>query len=183
MLTLVASDRFGRLQCSDPIETKALQAAADGCWRDADFGRDLLAGPALAAQDFDPPDNCRLDRAIEAMGSRGAIYQTCYTFGFEACHPLAHRTRADTCGYCDGLRRLPAQHLHHNSLSTAQRQAGILMDVHPVLRGITEVSQPQFPRPGPDGQPVESSQLERFQPLYFDCATYAPSHSGGGGRS
>jgi hypothetical protein len=28
-----------------------------------------------------------------------------------------------------------------------------------VLRGITEASQPQLPRPGPSGQPIESSQL------------------------
>jgi ABC transporter substrate binding protein len=36
------------------------------------------------------------------------------------------------------------------------------MDVHSVLQGITEVSQPQLPRPGPSGQPIESSQLGRI---------------------
>jgi hypothetical protein len=36
-----------------------------------------------------------------------------------------------------------------------------VMDVHPVLRGITEASQLQLPRPEPDEQPIESSQLER----------------------
>jgi hypothetical protein len=40
------------------------------------------------------------------------------------------------------------------------------MDVHPVLRGIAEVSQPQLPRSGPDGQPDESSHLERFTPCW-----------------
>jgi hypothetical protein len=35
------------------------------------------------------------------------------------------------------------------------------MDVHPVLRGITEASQLQLPRAEPDEQPIESSQLER----------------------
>ncbi len=34
----------------------------------------------------------------------------------------------------------------HHALSTKRRQTGILMDVHPVLRGITEASQLQLPR-------------------------------------
>jgi hypothetical protein len=33
------------------------------------------------------------------------------------------------------------------------------MDVHPVLRGITEASQLQLPRAEPDEQPIESSHL------------------------
>jgi hypothetical protein len=43
---------------------------------------------------------------------------------------------------------------------------GILMHVHPVLPRIAEASQLQLPRPGPDGQPNESSQLSI-------CARYA----------
>src|SRR5262249_12848140 len=46
-----------------------------------------------------------------------------------------------------------------NQLSTIRRQTGILVDVHPVLRGITEASQLQLPRSGPDGQPTESPHL------------------------
>jgi hypothetical protein len=34
-----------------------------------------------------------------------------------------------------------------------------VMDVHPVLRGITEASQLQLPRAEPDEQPIESSHL------------------------
>jgi hypothetical protein len=41
-------------------------------------------------------------------------------------------TIADACAFGDGLRRLPALHLPHNPLSTARRQPGILMHVHPV---------------------------------------------------
>ena len=49
------------------------------------------------------------------------------------------------------------------SLSTKWRQTGILVDVHPVLlRGLAVASQLQLPRSGPDGQPIESSQLERI---------------------
>jgi hypothetical protein len=43
-------------------------------------------------------------------------------------------------------------------------QTGILMDVHSVLQGSTEVSQPQLPRPGPSGQPTERSQLATPSP-------------------
>jgi hypothetical protein len=42
-----------------------------------------------------------------------------------------------------------------------RRQTGILVDVHPVLLGIAEASQLQFPRPGPDRQPIESSESRR----------------------
>src|SRR6516165_5106842 len=59
----------------------------------------------------------------------------------------------------DLLRRRPAHHLAHDPLSTVNGQPGILMDVHSVLRRITEASQPQLPRSGPTGQPIESSQL------------------------
>jgi hypothetical protein len=40
-----------------------------------------------------------------------------------------------------------------------RRQPGILMNVHPVLRGNAEASQLQLPHSEPDGQPDESSQL------------------------
>ena len=73
--------------------------------------------------------------------------------------PFARGPRADACGSCGGLRRLPALDLPRNQLSTMPRQTGILMDVHPVLRGIVEVSQLQHPRSGPDGQPIESPHL------------------------
>src|SRR5262245_20157121 len=59
----------------------------------------------------------------------------------------------------DGLRRLPALDLPHNPLSTARRQPGILMHVHPVLRWNLKLQQPQLPRSEPRGQPTESSQL------------------------
>ena len=46
-------------------------------------------------------------------------------------------------------------------LSTKRCQPGILMHVHPVLLRIAVGSQLQLPRPGPDGQPTESSQLAK----------------------
>ena len=61
---------------------------------------------------------------MEAGGAFGAI----------AFDPLARGPRADACGSCGGLRRLPAQHFEHDTLSTARRQTGIVMNVHPVPR-------------------------------------------------
>src|SRR5207247_6940919 len=74
-------------------------------------------------------------------------------------NPLANRPRADACGFGNGLRRLSARDLPYNALSTARRQPGILMHVHPVLSWNLKLQQPQLPRSEPDGQPTESSQL------------------------
>src|SRR5262245_47266724 len=74
-------------------------------------------------------------------------------------NPLANRPRADACGFGNGLRRLSARDLTYNALSTARRQPGILVHVHPVLPWNLKLQQPQLPRSEPDGQPTESSQL------------------------
>ena len=42
------------------------------------------------------------------MRPRGAIDQAGSAFGLEARDPFARRSRADACGSCGGLRRLPA---------------------------------------------------------------------------
>jgi hypothetical protein len=42
------------------------------------------------------------------------------------------------------------------------------VDVHPVLLEGSAVSQPQLPRSGPDGQPIESSHLEHDAPKLTD---------------
>ncbi len=88
-----------------------------------------------------------------------AILQSCQSLTAVSINPLANCTRADACGFGDGLRRLPALHLPYNPLSTTRREPGILVHVHPVLPRIAEASQLQLPRPGPGGQPNESSQL------------------------
>lgn len=54
---------------------------------------------------------------------------------------------------------LPVQDCENQPLSTARRQSGFLVDVHPVVLEVTVVSQQQLPSFGPDGQPIESSQL------------------------
>jgi hypothetical protein len=58
-------------------------------------------------------------------------------------NPLANRPRADAYGFGNGLRRLPARDLPYNALSTARRQPGILMHVHPVLPCNLKLQQPQ----------------------------------------
>src|SRR3954453_2852101 len=76
----------------------------------------------------------------------------------EARHPLAHRFDGYAESGRDGLHRLSLDHHPpHQFGSTVRRQPGILMNVHPVLRGDAEASQLQLPRSEPDGQPNESS--------------------------
>ena len=70
--------------------------------------------------------------------------------------------RAAASGVC------PLTICRTNQLSTMRRQTGILMDVHPVLRGIAEASQLQLPRSGPDGQPIESSHLAPYRDALLD---------------
>src|SRR5512132_2332278 len=84
-------------------------------------------------------------------------------------NPLANRARADACGFGNGLRRLSARDLPYNALSTARRQPGILMHVHPVLPWNLKLQQPQLPRSEPDGQPTESSHLAN---VYRDQGNY-----------
>ena len=159
MLALVAADRLGGFERLDAVEAEASQDTADGGRRDADLGSDLLAGEALAAQSLDLGDDGGRCRLAQAVRPGRTILQSVDAFGLEPGDPFARGPRADACGSCGGLRRLPALDLPNNQLSTVRRQTGILMDVHPVLRGIAEASQLQLPRSGPDGQPTESSHL------------------------
>src|ERR687884_357692 len=89
-----------------------------------------------------------------------AIVQAFDAFGLEARHPLAHCLDRHAESGRDGLRRLSLDHHPpHQFGSTVRREPGILMNVHPGLRGDAEASQLQLPRSEPDGQPIESSQL------------------------
>src|SRR5947209_4501436 len=92
------------------------------------------------------------------MRAGRAVLQARQSFAAISRNPLANRPRADACGFGNGLRRLPALDLPYNPLSTARREPGILVHVHPVLPRIAEASQLQLPRSGPGGQPNESSQ-------------------------
>ena len=79
--------------------------------------------------------------------------------------PTCERSAGRRPRFGNGRSRLPALDLPHNPLSTTRREPGILMHVHPVLSfGTLKLRQLQFPRSEPDGQPIESSQLERFPP-------------------
>jgi hypothetical protein len=49
------------------------------------------------------------------------------------------------------------------SLCEAQRQSGILVHVHPVLRESLKLRQLQLPRLGPDEQPDETSHLGQLR--------------------
>src|SRR6516165_4031233 len=95
---------------------------------------------------------------------QGTIVQSRQAFATVPINPFSNGPRADAYGLRDGLRRLPALDLPHNPLSTARRQPGILMHVHPVLRWNLKRQQPQLPRSELDRQPTESLQLTRALP-------------------
>src|ERR1700726_235521 len=162
MLSLVAAHRRGRLEGAEAVQAQPLTAPAGGCRRDAGLPGNRLAGQALEPQRADPGDDGLRSWAIEPLRPRGPVLQNGDAFDGIKRHPFADGARTDACGSSGGLRRLSACHLHDDSLSTNRRQAGIVVDVHPVLLWNTEASQPQLPRSGPDGQPMESSQLERY---------------------
>jgi hypothetical protein len=75
----------------------------------------------------------------------------------------------------DAVRALDGEHFHEIEAETEQTSVDAasaahdlsnsslpadLMNFHPVLRGTLKLSQPQLSRSGPDGQTIESSQLE-----------------------
>jgi hypothetical protein len=93
----------------------------------------LLAGPPLMPQGGNPLDYSLRRRPMQAMWLRAAIMQTSEALSAIAGQPLANCARADAYGLRDALRRLPALDLQYNPLSTARRQPGIPMHVHPVL--------------------------------------------------
>src|SRR4029077_18185959 len=51
------------------------------------------------------------------------------------------------------------QRLRRRPPASARSQPAVQSALHPVLLRIAEASQLQLPRPGPDGQPTESSQV------------------------
>src|ERR1700682_6573656 len=98
------------------------------------------------------------------MRSGRTVAQPFHAFCAEPLNPFGH----DLGRYVELARgRSLAQaafgNTAHHRLSTFGRQRRILVAVHLVSPWNTEASQPQLPRFGPDGQPPERPQLERFQ--------------------
>src|SRR5262249_30567268 len=90
--------------------------------------------------------------------------QSRQAFATVPINPFSNGPRADAYGLRDSLRRLPALDLQYNPLSTARRQPGILVHVHPVLRWNLKLQQPQLPRSEPDG-PLGHKDV-RGRPLF-----------------
>ncbi len=78
--------------------------------------------PALAAQRDDLGDALGAGRAMQPVLARRAVDQAGGAFRLEPRQPLARRSRADACGSCGGLRRLPALHRRDQMLSTKWRR-------------------------------------------------------------
>src|SRR6185437_16246846 len=132
MLALVAAHRLGGLQHLELVQAQPFENPAHGRRRDADLGRDRLAGQPLAAQHLDLLHGGLRCRSVQLVRPRAAVDQAANAFVRMTLDPLAHRPRANAYGVREGLRLLPACSLTRNPLSTARRCACILMYVHPV---------------------------------------------------
>ena len=148
MLALVAAHRLGRLQRPDAVEAEPPENAADGGRRDAHFGGDLLAGPALTAQPLNLRHCLRRRRLAKPAGSRRAVLQTFRALCLVARDPLAHRADRHAERLANRLNRLPLhQHPPNQIGSTMHRQAGILVNVHPVPPRTLKLRNLSFPGP------------------------------------
>jgi hypothetical protein len=129
VLALIASDGLW-LQGAEFVQTQSSQNPADAGRRDPNFRGDRLAGQTLAAQQL---HNSLRRGLAQPPWPRGTILQSGQPFAMIATYPFANCPRADAYGLADGLRRLPARIELYDPFSTARRQPGILVHVHPVL--------------------------------------------------
>jgi GNAT superfamily N-acetyltransferase len=117
-------NRFGGATADDMVRTYASTARGTDVIVHGFFAEDVLRGGAVLRI---------LGREAEAAFSIEKPWQS-HGIGSALIDPFANRARADAYGFANGLRRLPACNQFHDPLSTARRQPGILMHVHPVLR-------------------------------------------------
>ncbi|MNC92809.1 hypothetical protein D3C83_93120 [compost metagenome] len=87
----------------------------------------------MAAQGDDLGDCLRRGWAVELGRPGGAVLETGFALGHETGDPFADSLEADAEGLGDSVAGLALdKHPAHQFGSTARRQTGILMDVHPV---------------------------------------------------
>jgi hypothetical protein len=124
------------IQVAQPAQAEPPENPAHGGGRDAKFGSDPLARPALAAPSHDPVHDLVRGRAVKTVRARRTVAQPRLTFRLEARHPLAHGLDADAERSGNLARRLAKiDNAADKFCSTQCRQARILMTVHPVLPG------------------------------------------------
>src|SRR5260370_10551188 len=170
---LVARPRLLRFKGAQETEAARLEDARDSSHRKPQRAGNVLLGAALTAQSLDggPGGERRLAGRCKRFG--GAVPQAIHAQGADALYPLGHRRWRRIKLAC---RRCFAEPVIHHSaghvLSTFRRQPGILVSVHSALQRITEVWQHQSSWSGPNGQPPESSHLERNRftaPVILKC--------------
>jgi hypothetical protein len=161
VVALVAACRGLGFDILHAAEPRRSEHAADGGGRDADDPGDLVARHLLPAQRHDLGSNTIGRRMAEPVWPGRTVRQTGRSFGGEPRHPLADRPRADGCGSRYSRQPLPAHDAANDRLSTKRRGSRILVNVHPGSPDVARVSQHQSPTADPDGQPVESSHLEK----------------------
>src|SRR5947207_14936408 len=109
------------------------------------------------------------------MRSRRAIPQTIDAFGAEAFDPFGDGLRRGVeLARGRDLAQPTINHATHHGLSTFRRQGSILVGVHSVLRESLVVWRLQRSRPGPNGQPPESSHLAACNARTFGVPARVP---------
>jgi hypothetical protein len=131
---LVAHHRGGRLERPQPGEPLLPQIAGDGRGTHGQGVGDLGARPPLPSQPIDQLPQLSRDLAGAALRATGAVGQPGRLAG--SGDPLAPRPFADPEGGSDPPAGLVLLHDAADNLgSTLGRGPGILVNVHPSLRG------------------------------------------------
>jgi hypothetical protein len=154
MVSLVAADRFFRIQVLEPRETLASKDASHGGWTRADTTGDLVPGLSAPTQPEDLFDNVRMGLTRTTMGPRTAIDQRRLAGLLITTLPFRSRSAVNTgrlggAGHGDaGLDALDEQH------STGRASSGILVKLHLGSSFVETVAldTSSLTEKGPDGQ-------------------------------
>src|SRR6266568_4846672 len=130
-LVLVAHDRLGGFQVTEPRQPGSLEDTPDGALGDAQARRDPGLREAPAAQLDDRQRLLGLDPPRAAFRFGGAVSQTRFTLGEVSTQPFASARSGDAVHRCRGARRKTVMNDVANQFqSTDDGESGILVNVH-----------------------------------------------------
>src|ERR1035438_1237349 len=130
---LIALHRGSGVEIAPATEMGAAEDAADGGRTQSGGVGDVIGGTLLAPQFDDALAQPRGSGARTAPGARTAIAHAGSSLGLITADPLAGSLGADFELGCSRVQSHPLQHHGFGqSLSTARRKSGILVNVHSV---------------------------------------------------
>ena len=144
----VARHHGGQLETAAPVQPAPAQDPPRRRRADPQRARDLGARPVLPAQHFDGELQGGRCPCRTVMRSTGPVEEPRRSFGTIPPPPFPRRAHGDLQPPSLALERRPGFQLPHEFLSTAQRESGILMHVHPGLlsRVSNDLAATTFPR-------------------------------------